>query len=159
MSRDPGGVPQCVQAPPRRLSGLEFTALVQMNGRFYLRYALARVVNQGAAAATVNSTLTETASRWPALLQGPQPAAAVWLRLRLNVEEAARHAACRDPLVDNLYGTLSSRVADAVVLNRKLQLSVDTTAGLMGVERSAIAAALLTAKRSLPSAFDDPEEE
>lgn len=156
--RDSAGGPLPMPMRLRRLPGLEFAALVQMNGAFYLRYALARVLDEGTAEATVDSTLAEAASQWPVLLQGPHPAAAVWLRLRLNVNEMSRLASRRDPLVDSLYGSLPSLVADAVVLHRQLHLSVDTAAGLMGVERSSVAGALLTAKRSFSVAFDDPGE-
>ncbi|WP_328299194.1 hypothetical protein OG389_16200 [Streptomyces sp. NBC_00435] len=137
---------------------MEFAALVHMNGAFYLRYALARALDKDTAQAAVDTTLAEAASRWSVLLHGPQPAAAIWLRLRLNVEEMNRHVARRDPLLESLYGSLSQLAADAVVLHRQLNLSVDTAAGLMGVERSAIAGALLTAKRVLPFAFDDAKE-
>lgn len=157
-SRGSAAVPVPRPLRPRNFNGLEFAALVQMNGAFYLRYALARALDEGTAQATVDSTLAEAANQWPVLLHGPQPAAAIWLRLRLNVEEMNRHVAQRNPLVDRLYGSFSSLVADAVVLHRQLHLSVDAAAGVMGVERSTIAGALLTAKRALPSAFDDLKE-
>ncbi|MGW2658356.1 hypothetical protein ACWC1D_32485 [Streptomyces sp. NPDC001478] len=128
---------------------------MQMNEHLYHRYAHARIPDLEAAAATVASTFAEAVSWWPVLLQGPHPAAAVWVLLRRNADEAVRHATRSDLLVNKLYGLLSSRVADAVVLDRKLQLSVESAAGLIGVERSAVAGALLTAKRSLPSMFDD----
>ncbi|MFJ9079437.1 hypothetical protein ACIRO3_29985 [Streptomyces sp. NPDC102278] len=129
-----------------------------MNETFYLRYARARALDEGTAAAAVDSTLAEAASQWPVLLHGPQPAAAIWLRLRLNVEEMNRHVAHRNPLVDRLYGSFSSLVADAVVLHHQLHLSVDSAAGVMGVERSTVAGALLTARRVFPSAFDGLKE-
>ncbi|MFB8086871.1 hypothetical protein [Streptomyces sp. NPDC055992] len=130
-----------------------------MNEHLYLRYACARIVDRGAATATVAATLAEAAGGWPALLQGPHPAAAVWAFLRRNTDETVRRATCRDPLLDRLYAVLSSRVADAVVLDRKLQLTVKSAAGLMGADRAAVAGALLTAKRSLPAVFDSLGEE
>ncbi|MFE7623018.1 hypothetical protein [Streptomyces sp. NPDC057509] len=130
-----------------------------MNEHLYLRYAQARIVDRVAAAATVAATLAEAAGGWPSLLQGPHPAAAVWTFLRRNTDETVRRATCRDPLLDRLYGLLSSRVADAVVLDRKLRLTVESAAGLMGADCSAVAGALLTARRSLPPAFDSLGEE
>lgn len=158
MPGDSPGVSLSIPAPPQAFSGPEFAALVQMNGAFYLRYALTRSLDRRAAEATVGSTLTEAAGQWPALLHGPQPAAAVWLRLRLNVEQLSLHVTHRDPLLDRLYGSLPGLVADAVVLHQRLQLSIAAAAGLMGVERSTVAGALMTAKRAMPAAFDDRKE-
>ncbi|MEE1931335.1 hypothetical protein V1J52_24765 [Streptomyces sp. TRM 70351] len=143
--------PRGLAAIPRQRTR-EYEAFVQLHEAHYLRYATARLRDAVAGQGAVETTLEALAGQWDDLLRAPCPAADAWRQLRTVVSGARRSVRRRHAGVDRLYRTLPDEAADAVLLRYRLRMPPGTAADLMGMDRSAVAALLQSARRRLPAA-------
>jgi hypothetical protein len=136
------------------IADLGFAAFAERNRPRYTLYAGARLSTGAHSSAAVEATLASAREGWQRLMSGPCPAAEVWEQLRLQVERQGERVAAQNPVVAELYRRLPHASADSVVLCRLLGLPVAEAAELMGVEPSAVEAALTAARRALPQLGD-----
>lgn len=132
------------------IADLGFAAFAERNRPRYTLYARARLSAVARSTAVVEATLVSAHDRWQWLMCQPCPAAEVWEELRRQVERRGERAAGRDPVLTMLYQRLPNACADSVVLCRRLGFSLAEAAELMGVEPSAVEAALAAARRTFP---------
>jgi DNA-directed RNA polymerase specialized sigma24 family protein len=127
---------------------LGFAAFVQLNQHLYTRYARVRLSEEAVTLVVIRETFTAARSRWSWLLSRPCPAADVWGELRLRVTREAAKISAPDVSLGRLYEALPHCCADSVILCLRLGLDTEDAAGLMGIERSAVEAALGVARRA-----------
>ncbi|WP_327406785.1 hypothetical protein OG194_46535 [Streptomyces sp. NBC_01288] len=132
------------------IADLGFAAFAERNRPRYTLYARARLSAVARSTAVVEATLVSAHDRWQWLMCQPCPAAEVWEELRRQVERRGERAAGQDPVLTMLYQRLPNACADSVVLCRRLGFSLAEAAELMGVEPSAVEAALAAARRTFP---------
>ncbi|MEW1827123.1 sigma factor-like helix-turn-helix DNA-binding protein [Streptomyces sp. NPDC088196] len=136
------------------IADLGFAAFAERNRPRYTRYAKARLSSVARSTAVVEATLVSAHDNWQWLMSQPCPAAEVWEELRRQVDRRGERAVAQDPVLAVLYRRLPNAAADSVVLCRRLGFPLAEAAELMGVEPSAVEAALASARRALPQLVD-----
>lgn len=125
---------------------LEYDAFRELHLDVYLRYARVRTGEWGRATRCVSSALESLRLCWTTILRSDRPAARAW---KLLSEQADELSTCSQGHGWNLHCLLQTEHADAVLLHRRLGLSVERTAGLMGLDKYALRALLKSADRDL----------
>ncbi|WP_059008891.1 hypothetical protein [Streptomyces specialis] len=150
----PAGAPEVigVGSPPVRLRlPVEFAAFCALHHGRYLRYCRLRLPGTAVAEAVVESALGELATRWAAAL-ATSPAALAWHLLGRRVDAEARAAGQGDVL----HRLLPAPQADAVLLRRRLRMSLAETAEVMGLAPRDVTWHLLLAERRLAPGLTGP---
>lgn len=106
-----------------------YTAFRERHYEPYVQYATLRIGQYGAAEKVVAATFTELAVSWIVVLGSAGPAAIAWDILRDHIGQAVGERRCPCPLVRSV-GTLQM---EAQVLHRRLQLSSERVAEVLGV--------------------------
>ncbi|SFY51989.1 sigma factor-like helix-turn-helix DNA-binding protein [Streptomyces sp. F-1] len=124
---------------------LEYCAFRQLHHETYTDYALIRTGNWVRAVHCVEDVFEQLCDTWQSVLQGA-PAAQAWEMLS---ERVRCHSGCSAGHAWPLHCLLEDRQADVVLLRRRLRLSVDETAALMGVPDYTVRSLLRSADRAL----------
>ncbi|MFI1583875.1 hypothetical protein [Embleya sp. NPDC020630] len=125
---------------------IDFAAFCLLHRARWAQYARHRVGDPVRGERAVQSAVAELAGTWADMLRGPNPTAGAWRILGRAV--TASHAPARG----TLYDALPWPQADAVVLHYRLGMTLTAAADLMGTDPPEVAAQLVLAERSLPTA-------
>ncbi|MFC3352094.1 sigma-70 region 4 domain-containing protein [Streptomyces echinoruber] len=124
---------------------LEYFAFRQLHHDAYLDYAQVRTGSRVRAVRCVETVFDRLRDIWQAALRG-SPAAQAWGMLH---EQANCHSDCGAGHVWPIHCLLEGRQADVVLLHRRLRLSVEEAADLMGVPDYTVRGLLRSADRAL----------
>lgn len=129
-------------ARPTPTGPLDYLAFRQLHHDPYLKYASHRLTSRDAAQQAVDAAFSELAAQWLTALRSPSPAAVAWSLLQHAVANAPSRT-------DTPPHALPSQQSDAVLLHRRLGLTVEEAAALMGIDRAALITHLALARRAL----------
>ncbi|MGW9210623.1 hypothetical protein ACWGR4_27000 [Embleya sp. NPDC055664] len=150
--------PTAVEPEPDRADGepvgpggsagapIDFAAFCLLHRARWAQYARHRVGDPVRGERAVRSAVAELAGTWADMLRGPNPTAGAWRILGRAV------TASHTPARGTLYDALPWPQADAVVLHYRLGMTLTAAADLMGTDPPEVAAQLVLAERSLPTA-------
>ncbi|GAA2939981.1 hypothetical protein GCM10010446_26720 [Streptomyces enissocaesilis] len=124
---------------------IEYAAFRQLNYAAYVDYAHVRTGNQETAMRCADITFDKLWTIWQTALR-ESPAARGWELLREQVEDLSTCSSGHDWTAHCL---LQADNADAILLHRRLGLSVTEAAGLMGLPDYAVRGLLRTSDRML----------
>ncbi len=124
---------------------LEYVAFRQLHHDAYLNYAHIRIGSWTRAVRCVESVFDSLCYNWQAALRGC-PASRAW---NLLSEQADQLSDCGTGHRWTVHCLLEGKQADVVLLHRRLRLSVEEAADLMGLPDYAVRGLLLTADRAL----------
>ncbi|MGW7521123.1 hypothetical protein ACWGJ2_36635 [Streptomyces sp. NPDC054796] len=129
---------------------VEFMAFCALYRGRYLRYARARLGDEGCGEVVVEQALEELARVWGQALRSRCTRVFAWELLRGRVREARARGVRETPVCAVVYGRLPVRGADGVVLHHLLRMPVAEVAEVMGLGPAEVLGELRLAGRCLP---------
>ncbi|MFF5537811.1 hypothetical protein ACFY71_35995 [Streptomyces cinerochromogenes] len=129
---------------------LEYLAFRQLHHATYLEYAFIRTGNRMRAVRCVETVFGRLCATWHDALRGC-PAGRAWAMLR---EHASHLTDCSKGHSWAMHCLLDERQADVMLLHRRLSLTIEEAADVMGMENYTVRSLLWTAEaalRALPS--------
>ncbi|MGW1996329.1 hypothetical protein [Embleya sp. NPDC001921] len=147
----PAGVRTGAGVVGRSRAPLDFAAFCLLHRARWAQYARLRVGDRVRGDRAVQSAVAELAVNWADMLRGPNPTAGAWRILGRAVTRAPGPTPA--PARDTLHDALPWPQADAVLLHYRLGLTLTATADLMGTDPPEVAAHLVAAERTLPTAM------